>query len=365
MNRTALSCCLIVFAAYMTSYSVANSQEPLLAGNRSDYVSDASQTIATYVPESFENSPEIAATAAKRFLNTFDDDQKSRVKHPIDSPERRLWTNLPARANAGGIRLGDCSQKQIEAFCDLMATLFSKHGYEKMRNIMLADDQLLTNGQARTGFGTENFSVVIFGEPSTTDPWAFQLDGHHVGVNVSLTGEKLTMSPSFIGTQPQTFEISGKKFRPLTGEIDDAYRLVNSLSDDQRKQAVIRDRRDKIATGPGFDNQVPKPQGLSCKTMNDEQQEILLTLIDQWVSDLPVAHAKQRMEQIKKELGETTFAWNGAIRKSSDISYIIQGPSLIIEYACQDLGGNPQQHLHTMYRNPQNEYGLQIGSATQ
>ena len=35
-------------------------------------------------------------------------------------------------------------------------------------------------------------------------------------------------------------------------------------------------------------------------------------------------------------------------------------PSLIIEYACQDLGGNPLDHLHTMYRDPTNEYGRQL-----
>ena len=30
---------------------------------------------------------------------------------------------------------------------------------------------------------------------------------------------------------------------------------------------------------------------------------------------------------------------------------------MIIEYACQDLGGRPLNHLHSMYRNPENEYG--------
>ena len=54
------------------------------------------------------------------------------------------------------------------------------------------------------------------------------------------------------------------------------------------------------------------------------------------------------------------FAWNGATQKGSDISYSIQSPSLIIEYACQSLGGDPLQHIHTIYRNPKNEYGGQL-----
>ena len=54
------------------------------------------------------------------------------------------------------------------------------------------------------------------------------------------------------------------------------------------------------------------------------------------------------------------FLWNGELEEGSDISYRIQSPSLVIEYACQDLGGDPQQHLHTMYRDPKNEYGGQL-----
>jgi hypothetical protein len=69
---------------------------------------------------------------------------------------------------------------------------------------------------------------------------------------------------------------------------------------------------------------------------------------------------KKRMQQIEAELPETKFSWNGNKQPGSDISYTIQGPSLIIEYACQDLGGNPLAHLHSMYRDPTNEYARQL-----
>ena len=270
-------CLLLV--GLMNWPATANDDNPQ---DRSNYVSDASHTVATYRPKSFEHSPAAAAEAGKLFLQSLTDEQSLKVMHPLDSPERRLWTNLPAREDAGGIKMSELKPKQIEAACDLMALLLSEQGYEKMVNIMLADDQLLNNGRPRPGFGTEYFSIVIFGDPSPTKPWGIQLDGHHVGVNVSLTGDELTMSPSFIGTQPQTFVIGDKKFRPFTGEIDDAYRLVNSLSDEQRKKAVLRNRRGQIATGPGMDNRVPRKQGVSCGSFNPEQKEILIRLIKQW-----------------------------------------------------------------------------------
>jgi hypothetical protein len=37
--------------------------------------------------------------------------------------------------------------------------------------------------------------------------------------------------------------------------------------------------------------------------------------------------------------------------------YRIQGPTLVIEYAPQTLGGDPTNHIHTMYRDPTNDYG--------
>lgn len=350
-------CILSIFVSFGLPVS---SQELSDKAKRSDFVSDASYLIGTYSPSSWDHSPKAMSDAANAFLSTLDEKQKARAKHKLDSPERKKWTNLPAPRNAGGVRLGDCNEKQVKAACELMAKLFSKQGYWKMCNIMLADDQLLHGGRPRSGFGTENFSIVIFGEPSETEPWAFQLDGHHVGVNVAMEGEKLTMSPSFIGTQPQTYELAGKDMRPLTGEIDLAYKFASSLKDEQRKQAVIGNRRAQIATGPGNDFMVPKTKGLNCSNLSDDQKKLLTELISEWVNDLPPKHAEKRMAQIESEIEQTHFAWNGATKVGSDISYIIQSPSLIIEYACQDLGGDPQQHLHTVYRNPKNEYGLQI-----
>ena len=344
-------------AFFLLTAGVAIAQQ---SGNRTDYVSDASHLIGTYSPPSGNHSPEAMAAAANKFLDSLDARHRQRAAHDLRSPERRAWTNVPPRPDAGGLRLGDCNTNQVKAFCDLLATLFSEQGYAKMRNIMLADDQLLRGGRARPAFGTENFSVVLFGTPSATEPWAFQLDGHHVGVNLAIHGEMLTMSPSFIGTQPEAFQIAAKKYRPLAGEIDDAFKLVNSLTNEQLAAAVVGANRGNITTGPGNDSKVPEPHGVSCATFDEAQAKTLLSLVSQWVNDLPPKQGDKRMQQLKGEIDKTYFAWRGPRKAGSDVSYSIQGPSLIIEYACQDLGGNPLDHLHTMYRDPTNEYGRQL-----
>lgn len=356
----ALLCTCHANSVLFAQRSPSPTVKSLAAAARSNFVSDASHTVATFQPTSISHQPADIVASAKAFLDSLDAGQLYKTNFPLKDKERKDWTNLPASRSSGGVRLGELQPSQIKLVCQLMANLMSDHGYRKMRDIMLADDQLLRNGQPRVGFGAENFAIVVFGKPSETDPWAFQIDGHHVGVNLAIQGEQISMSPSFIGTQPEKFEIDGHVFMPFQKETGMAYRLMKSLNDDQVKAAVLSQRRGRIVTGPGNDGKTPAATGLDCKKLDEAQKEMLLGLISQWVNDLPDRLAKARMEQIASEIDEMTLSWNGGTSQGSDISYRIQSPSLIIEYACQDLGGNPVAHLHSMYRNPKNEYGGQL-----
>lgn len=355
MTRVALLPCLLA------GLSAAGSMTAIgQTTTATEYASDASRIVSTYELTSREHTPDAMARAAQAFLDSLDPEQRKQAALELKDRERRLWTNLPARPGAGGIALGDCTQTQVEAFCDLMGTLLSEEGYAKMVNIMLADDQLIRGGRTRSGIGTASFAVVLFGKPSPNGPWGFQLDGHHVGLNLAISGDQLTMSPSFIGTQPEAYHLAGQSIRPLSGEIDGAYKLINSLSPELRSQAILSSTRGRLRSGPGTDGQVPTAAGAPCSEFTEAQKETLLGLIAEWVNNLPPKQAEQRLEELRGELDQMRFAWNGPIEQMSDISYAIQGPSLIIEYACQDLGGNPLDHLHTMYRDPTNEYGGQL-----
>ena len=321
------------------------------------FASTASKIAGTYLPGKVTHSPEDIKHAANEFLKSLSEAQKEKVVHKLDSEERAKWTNLPARRNAGGIRLGDLDETQLKATFNLLAHLLSRNGYEKMRLIMLADDQLLKNGQRRPGFGTEDFSVVIFGSPSETELWAFQLDGHHLGLNVAIHGENITIAPSFIGSQPSRYKLGGHEFRPLAIEYFLALRFARMLSEDQFKEALVGDTRGQILAGPGKDDFTMKPRGLECSKLDDKQKLVMLKLIEAWVGNLPEDHARKRMQEIEAGLAETRFAWSGPRKPGSDFSYTIQGPSMIIEFALQDLGGDPMNHVHTQYRNPNNDYG--------
>ncbi|MEP4077068.1 DUF3500 domain-containing protein [Haloferula sp.] len=320
----------------------------------------ASEVFAETKPAESDRSAKAMVAAAEAFVAKLTPEQRKQLLLPIDDPERREWTNTPPKADVGGLRLGDLNKEQLESACAFLSTVMSKSGYMKSRNIMLADDLLLKSkkqAEKRGGFGSANFWVAIFGAPSVSEPWGVQWDGHHVAVNLTMVGDKVTMSPSFIGTQPHRFKVGDEEIAPMGEETAMAYTFIDSLSDEQRKEAIRGAKRGRMVAGPGKDGAKPKLEGMSCKGLNPEQRAILMKLFSQWVNDLPEAAAAARLKEIEAQLDQTVFAWNGPHVVGSDMSYHFAGPGVIVEYSGQDLGGDPLDHLHSIYRDPSNEYG--------
>jgi hypothetical protein len=67
------------------------------------------------------------------------------------------------------------------------------------------------------------------------------------------------------------------------------------------------------------------------------------------------------MAELRAGIGETWFAWSGptTVEPGKNIAayYRIQGPNVVVEYAPQRMGGDASMHVHTMYRDPTNDYG--------
>jgi hypothetical protein len=171
-------------------------------------------------------------------------------------------------------------------------------------------------------------------------------------------GEHATLAPSHTGSQPAIYEVEGKTVRPLGGESDKAYTLLQALDDTQRKQAILGAKMHDLVLGPGRDGQMIQPEGLKGSELTDKQREMLLDLIGEWVGIQNNVVAKAKMEEVKTNLAETWFAWSGPTEKGAAAYFRIQGPTVLIEYAPQTLGGDPTKHIHTIYRDPTNDYGV-------
>jgi hypothetical protein len=300
---------------------------------------------------------EIAA-AAKKFLATLDDAKRGRVVYDFtDDAQRRHWSNFPTTfVKRGGLRMGDLTQPQRDAAMALLAAALSPQGYEKTLQIV-EGDEILRKTEGETIFGRDEYYISLLGQPSTIEPWMIQFGGHHLGLNVTLVGAQGTLAPSHTGAQPAIYELEGKTVRPLGRETEKAFALMNSLDEAQRKQATLRFQVRDLVLGPGRDGQTIQPEGIKGSDLTEVQREMLLDLASEWIGITHEAVGKAKIDEMKKDIAETWFAWSGPTDKAGTAYFRIQGPTVIIEYAPQRMDGDPTQHIHTIYRDPTNDYG--------
>jgi hypothetical protein len=262
-----------------------------------------------------------------------------------------------------GLALGELSQAQRSAAMALLSSMLSAKGFEKVEQIVEGDEVLRKSEGDNPMFGKDLFFLSILGTPSETAPWMLQFGGHHLALNVTIVGPQGVLTPSLIAAQPALYTSNGRTVRPLAGESDKALALLGALDESQKKQAILGYRVADLVLGPGKDGKTIPPEGLKAAAMTEAQRALLLDLISEWSGIVHDSAAAARMAEIKAGLADTWFAWSGATTappgRNLTAYYRIQGPALVIEYAPQPLGGDPSLHIHTIYRDPTNDYGRQ------
>jgi hypothetical protein len=315
-------------------------------------------------------SPEGARilAAAEAYLGTLDAAQRSRAQVDLNAQTRTVWSNLPSgiamQVGAkvrNGLKLGDMSPAQEKAALALLAAALSKDGYQKVMQIVDADEVLEQRSAATRKptqairFGRHEFFLAILGKPSAADMWMLQFGGHHLAVNVTLAGRTRVLTPTHTGAQPSSFTIEGRAIRPLGDENDKAFALMNSLSAELQKQASLGVQVRNLVLGPGEDGKTIAPEGAKASAFTAAQKAALTDLIAEWVGIIGDEAAAAKMAGVKASLNDTFFAWAGSTTNGSAAYFRIHGPAVLIEYAPQG-NATPPDHIHTIYRDPTNDY---------
>jgi Protein of unknown function (DUF3500) len=247
-----------------------------------------------------------AAAAAAAFLDALDDKQRQKAVYDFASEKKANWSNLPVTfVPRNGVRLGDLTKEQRAKAMDMLAAVLSKDGYQKVIDIMDADQKLAegAGGKGKSGkggkrslFGADQYYLAIFGKPSETEPWIVQFGGHHLGVNVTVIGKHFVLTPTHTGAQPAAFQRDGREVRPLGREADTAYKLVAALDDRQRAQAVLGERpQGELLLGPGRDGRTVEPKGVKGSALTADQRALMLEVIGAWVDIVEPDSAAARM----------------------------------------------------------------------
>ena len=304
------------------------------------------------------------AEAAKGFLLALRPEVRQQATFAFEHAERKDWSNVPHFAHPRvGARWGDLTDAERIAAHRLLQAGLSSQGYLKASSIMRLDDLLAETSERKDRFGSGMYFLDVFGKPGEDARWGVQVDGHHLAVHWTVVNGAMAATPAFLGTEPS--EAPAGKYagwRILGAETDKGLALVRSLSESQRKEAILAAKLPPdIFTGPGRDDALKAPAGLAAAKMNAEQTALLESLMEEYLGNHTPAVAQAYWRRIRADgWGKAHFAWMGPVEKGQPIYYRVHGPSILIEYDNSVRPGtdrNDLNHIHSVLRVPGNDFG--------
>jgi hypothetical protein len=318
--------------------------------------------------------PAPAVAAARALLAALPPALRSRVMLPAGATAWRLWTNAYPGWEPDGAYLDDLDEAGREAAMALVRASLSGQGFADVRATMRLNGEL---GQLIDQYHDSliewAYWLRIFGEPSADGPWGWQLFGHHVSVSCFILGGQMVLAPAFLGAETESQQIFAEH-RGLGLE------LMNALTAAQRDKAVLypsmrpQDLPRELAGnvdgrhlgGAGQDNRVIPYAGLPAESMSPGQQELLIRLVGSFVSRMPAGPARAKLEEARRHLGDTYFAWIGQADPGSPCYFRVHSPVVLAEYDNHpgiflDFDEPEPFHVHTVIRAPNgNDYGTDL-----
>jgi hypothetical protein len=319
-------------------------------------------------------STEPVRKAAVAFLAALTPEERGRTTFPVDDPEWRKWMNQHFYVRQG-VSFQEMTEAQRKAAFGLLEAALSAKGLKLSRDIMKLNHTLgELNQDDFEQYGEWLYHVTVMGEPSASEPWGFQVDGHHLIINYFVLGDQVVMSPAFWGSEPVTAR-SGKYAGTsiLQVERNEGLALLRALTADQRRKAVLSvSKTGNDNVGEAFkDNVVLAYAGVRAAELGGAQKQQLLALVSEYVGNLRDDQARVQMDDVRRHLDDTYFAWIGGGEPDSVFYYRIHSPVILIEFDHQrpanlrHLAKDPNapnlEHIHTVVRTPNgNDYGKDL-----
>jgi hypothetical protein len=311
--------------------------------------------------------------AATAFLAALTAEQRTRSTFAVDNDEWRKWMNQHFYRRAG-VSFEEMTPAQREAAFGLMRASLSAKGLTLSRDIMRLNHTLgELAGDDFESYGEWLYHVTVMGTPSATEPWGWQVDGHHLIINYFVLGDQVVMTPSFFGSEP-VIATSGKYAgtKILQEEQAAGLAFVNGLDASQRTQAILHAAKtgNDNQTEAFRDNVVIPYAGVPASSLTPAQKAALLDLVALHVGTMDDGHARVKMADVKAHLDATHFAWIGGTAPDSVFYYRIHSPVVLIEFDHQTPAGLRgrypagvpfREHVHVVVRTPNgNDYGKDL-----
>lgn len=312
---------------------------------------------------------EPVVSAAQKFLDGLSDEQALRTVFPVDDPEWRKWDNRHFYQRQG-VGFDEMNEEQRTLAFEMMRKSLSARGLKQSQDIMKLNGTLAELANNFDEYGEWKYWITIMGDPSTSKPWGWQIDGHHLIINYFVLGDQVVMSPVFIGSEPVRAASGRFKGTVVMQEEQDAgLALIQSLNESQQGSAILSGVKsgNNALTQAWQDNVDLDYAGIRASQLDKSQQALLLKVVEAYVGHMDDGHARVKMAEVQSHLDRTWFAWIGGTKADSVYCYRIHSPVILIEFDHQRRvapfrSGEPSRdHIHAVLRTPNgNDYGKDL-----
>lgn len=299
------------------------------------------------------------AAAASNFLAVLTPEQRAKTTFEYADDERRNWHFIPRPRK--GLPIKEMTQEQRLLAQVLVATGLSHQGYSKAMSIMSLEAvlaELEKDKPTKTVRDPEMYFISIFGKPEGGAPWGWRLEGHHLALNFCAAGDGApAMTPSFFGANPGEVRTGPRAgTRILRAEEDLARSLVKSLTEEQRKVALLTGETPKEILNDPKRVDRTSPEGISRAELDAGQRAVLRRLIEEYLFRCRLDVAAEDLAKIERAgLDGIHFAWAGGLEKGQPHYYRVQGATFVLEY---DNTQNDANHVHTVWRDFSHDFGI-------
>src|SRR5262245_36017450 len=309
-------------------------------------------------------SAQMMALATNKFLDSLSPDQRKQAMFALDSEEFTRWHFNPTTSfPRNGLPIKSMTEPQREAARGMLRAALSQRGFVTATSIMDLEVVLkaLEGGRGTMVRDPELYYFSVFGTPSAKGAWGLRVEGHHLSLHFTMSGgSAVASSPAFFGVNPaEVREGPQKGLRILGTDEDSARTLVQALTDDQRKTAIVNTTApNDIVTMTTVKIDPLSPVGILASAMTAPQRDMLMKIIDGYASKMADDVAADRLAKIRQAgVEKIAFAWAGETERGKKHYYRVQGPTFLIEFDNTQNDGN---HIHSVWRDFNGDFGRDL-----
>ena len=303
-----------------------------------------------------------ARNTCLELVDVLDEEERELISFPFENGERRSWHYIPkSRPGLSLAQMGQAAQRLTRR---LLATVLSPEGSRTVEAI-IEHERILgmaerAEGQSRHSRDPGLYNLSVFGAIGGS-AWGWRFEGHHLSLHFTIVGGRFVATqPSFLGANPAKVRSGPHAGLRILAPLEDRARaLLDGLEPGQQDRALLSDRAPAdIITSNDRSVSLRRAEGLPGAALAGQQRKQLMALLDAYAARLEPRLAETALAAVlDRGLDSVHFAWAGGLAAGEPHYYRLQGPRFFAEYDNVQNGAN---HIHSVWRDPDNDFGEDI-----